>query len=277
MRLAYKVGASISQTSPSLLYGGTTERLGVVSNVTASASTHTWGSWSQVIASTSSELAGLTFVIDGVGNAATNTGQLLRVGIGAAAAEVELCRFAVGGALIVAGVGLGPLVVSIPVYIPRGVRVALSNQAVIASDVARVAVFGHPLTVGMSRQPSTVVSLGTDTATSTGTALTNANTWYEITSSTAQAFQAIAAVPSLSTTGATDTSSPVAFDVGVGASGAEVVIASGFARVTSDEVVCTSGPPILAARHIPAGSRLSARTAASSAGIGMSLIGVPYA
>ena len=278
MSIRGQVGVPVAvRPSPSLLYGGSTVRLTGSVTATASGTIHTWGSWAQVIASTSSDLAGLTFAIDGVGLSATDTSMLLRVGLGAAGAEVELCRFAIGGAFIITGVGLtGGLVVSLPVFIPMGTRIAVSNQALIASDTCRMAVFGHPHTAGMTRPPSRLVSIGTAAATSSGVALAAANTWYEATATTSEPFRAIAAVPSLSGSTTVSDVGNTTWDVGVGASGAEVVVASGSARPVDTEQICTSGPPILAATHIPAGSRLAVRVGATSAGLCMSLIGIPY-
>lgn len=149
-------------------------------NVTASGSTHTKGSYSQLISATTYDWHGFWLYAINTATSAAATDVLLDVAIGAAASEqIILPNWMVGWS---PAVTLGPRRMFVRIFIPRGTRVAARCQALIASDVVNVLVFGCP---GNSGLPGPLFSgcdaYGIDAATSSGTSHTAGNSGAEST------------------------------------------------------------------------------------------------
>lgn len=246
---------------------------GAAFSIAYPATTHTKGSWTQLIASTAANTSLLRFYMQGLAAAATDTATLVDIGIGAAGSETVIVPdLAVGGHSI--------LEINVPVAIPSGSRVALRFQgnrtapAVLSSGVAVFSGDGYQLL------PASVDVLGVTTATSVGTAMSGASgSWVQLIASTETDYQQVIVVPSLSTTDAANIT--VSYELGIGASGSERVIGSQLLRYNSSEAAATSNPifPIpLSGRPVPAGSRLAVRhnIAANPDRYDVCLIGVPY-
>lgn len=247
--------------------------------VTASATTHTVGSWVQLVADTATtETAGLLILYcNNTTAAATDTGMLVDVGTGAAGSEaVRAASLAISQQ--------AAQFTAIPVRIPGATRVAARIQSSVASRTASIggALFATPFS---DRLPLSVDVLGTSTATSVGTAMSGASgTWVEIAASTAKDYQALVIVPSLSDTNS-GANVNVRYDLGVGASGSEVAVASVQWLYTTTPTVGATNivgmPPGLGGvygAYVPAGSRIAVRhnVAANPGRIDACVIGVPY-
>jgi hypothetical protein len=247
--------------------------------VTASATLHTVGSWTQIIADTATtETAGLLmFFANSTTAAATDTGMLLDIGTGAAASEVVRVQ-----SLAISQ--QATCHTAIPIRIPGSTRLAARIQSSVASRTLSggFALFATPFS---DRLPLSVDVIGTSTATSVGTAMSGASgTWVEITAATTKDYQAIVLVPSLSDTNS-GANVNVRYDLGIGASGSEVAVASAqFLYTTTPAVGATNTASIapglggVFGGFVPAGTRVSVRhnIAANPGRLDACVIGVPY-
>lgn len=247
--------------------------------VTASATTHTVGSWTQIIADTATtETAGLLmFFANSTTAAATDTGMLLDIGTGAAASEVVRVQSLAISQQAVCHT-------AIPIRIPGSTRVAARIQSSVTSRTLSggFALFATPFA---DRLPLALDVMGTNTATSVGTAMSGASgTWVEITASTANDYQALVLVPSLSDTNSGGNVN-VRYELGIGASGSEVAVASAqFLYTTTPAVGATNTASIapglggVYGGFVPAGTRVSVRhnIAANPGRLDACVIGVPY-
>jgi hypothetical protein len=245
--------------------------------LTANASAHTKGAWSEVIASTTSNASLMAIKVSGVHQQGTDTATLLDIGTGAASSETAVAsNIAIAGAAIVS-VALVGVLIPIPLKIPSGTRLSARIQSVVTGGKqATVQIF--LLDAGdYATAPTSVDVLGTDTATSAGTALSgSANTWAEVVASTTQAYRAISFAPCM--VGTLSGNISVQYEIGVGASGSEQTFLFSTARFSTEET-CNSAVPSfpIASVALPAGSRLSVRhdnTVAPSRH-GFTLIGIP--
>lgn len=238
---------------------------------TASATPHTKGSWTQVIAATTADVTMLEVQILGTSVAAADSSALLDIGIGAAAAEVVVvANLAAGYRPPASGNSVTPAGgYTIPLFIPAGSRVAVRMQSVAISATATVRVkFG---TAPFSKIPSTsVVTIGANTTTSRGVDLTvtTVNTkaaYTQITAATTEPFDGFM----FGLQGGGDTTlatSTALVDIAVGASGSEVVMINDILVTTgSSETLMVQLPMLSFFRYpVPAGSRLAATVSRAS-------------
>jgi hypothetical protein len=244
--------------------------------VTANTSAHTKGSYSQLIASTASNASLLVVLVGGIHAGNTNTATLVDIATGASGSETDVAaNIAVGGASVASTAPNG-IVIPIPLKVPSGTRLSARIQSVVTGGkTASVTAFLFD-SGDYATAPTTVDVLGTNTATSEGTQLSNtANAWAQIIASTSQAYRAISMVPSLFGNNA-DTRT-VRYEIGVGASGSEAAFGVLNARSTSEETMNSSLPSFsLASASLPTGSRLAVRQDSGvGARYGVTLIGIP--
>ena len=223
--------------------------------VTSSATPHTKGAWSQIIASTGSLTTLLSFVITNVGTSLTDTATLIDIGVGAAGSETVIVpNIAVGSQ----SVGI----FTIPVNIASGQRISVRSQSVVASKTLSIPTreFTAYNAGDDTLTPTTLDTLGTSTATSTGTAMSGSSgTWVEIIASTAQNYSAFAIVPSASDTDIASNSDAI-YEIGVGAAGSEFSFGRIlFTTANTETISMRRNGPYLFGREVPAGSRLSIR------------------
>ena len=235
--------------------------------VTCDTAAHTYGAWSEMVASTSADSDFLVLGAD-VAQASTNTSTLIDVGIGAAGAE----------SVVVAGLAVGGWAassVAIPLKVPAGSRVAYRAQSIVTGGKTlggRCALFD---TGTYASAPTSVDVLGTSTATSTGTFFSSTSTYIEIVASSAAAYSAIIAVPSLSTAGASNGNYTIT--VGTGASGSETNIGDLRGLTDSGEsfrdwYYKTYG---LFSGSYASSTRFAAKSSVGGNGLHICLIGVP--
>jgi hypothetical protein len=237
--------------------------------VTADASVHTKGAWTQLIASTAAA-ADLLFIycINSTTNVATE--GLLDIGIGAAGAETVMVANAIGGQLSNALRNDQIF----PVSIPAGSRVAARLQNVIGSRSANMRI--GLLSSGV-KAPAALDTIGADTAASRGTNMPSANTYVELTASTSQAYRAIVMAPIGATNvGQNHTST---FTLAKGASGSEVELGRAVVRHLVQEICCydVQQVPFVYYGNVPAGTRLAVKQSVASSVRDVILYGVPYA
>jgi hypothetical protein len=239
--------------------------------VTANSSAHTKGAWAQLIASTSADNSFAVVVVNGVAASATNTATLLDFALGASGSETAfISNIAVGGG--------SNLVSGFPIKIPSGSRLSARIQSVVTGGkTASVTTFLYNAG-SYSTAPTALDVIGADTANSKGTSFSGSSgTWVEATSSTSQAYRAVAAVVSIHDADIANANN-LLYTIGVGAAGNEVEFGTLRASVTNAEAASTSEPrPLVFGRVIPAGSRLAVKHAltVNPDRVGFTLIGIP--
>jgi hypothetical protein len=245
---------------------------------TASATPHTAGSWVELSASTSEDANMLLFgVTAATFVSGTNTSTLIQIGIGPAASEVVIVDWFNGGSLNMTAPNAYPFV-PLPVEIPAGSRLVCRVQSLVASKTVDVGVLTWwDDNLGFAA-PKKIVSIGADTATSSGVTLGGIGVWTEIVASTTEPYRALVMSPTLNT--ATAATATIVTDVGIGAAAAEVVIGSATIYSNTTEIIGVAGwyrvPELVVPRFIPQGTRLSCRLATANTGRGMILLGIPY-
>lgn len=251
-----------------------TEIKTATTSITANASAHTKGAWTELIASTSARSNVLVLAVGGVNATGADTALLADIGIGAAGAEAAIIAdVAFGSAL-----AIPPMSVTLPLVIPAGTRISARTQSIVTGGKTcsiYLALYNAP---NPGPTPSAVDVLGTSTLTSAGTPMSGgAGTWVEIAASTSRGYSAVAIVPSASDNAMAAIN--VIYEVGVGAVGSEVAFGSCRTNYNSTETCALWIPmlPTTFGRAIPAGSRLAVRhdIAANPQKYDVTLIGVP--
>lgn len=223
---------------------------------TASATPHTKGPWTTVVASTAANYQLISLQLAAI--VALNTGNgstLLDIGIGGAGSE----------SVIVANLPVGYCALGtrfdIPVAIPSGSRVAVRCQGAVASQtVPAIYSFG----IG-DPAPSSLVTMGANTAASKGVDLSTAaiNTygaWTEIEDSTTVDLAGLlVGMQGAAGTSMNSSNGYVVVQLGVGAAASEVVIHTGMVMVANSAEYYNHLSPHIQAVAIPAGSRIAAR------------------
>lgn len=195
------------------------------------ATINTKGAWIQLVASTGIACNELMLYLLKI---STPANFLIDIGTGAGGAETVLLsniHMSQGGA------GRGGAMVQIPVNIPSGTRIAVRCQSSVASATATImGIINNNLSYG---SPSWT-TYGADTATSRGTQIDPGATshtkgaWVELTASSVAAKRVVLALGNQANS--TESSASYLFDIGTGAGGAEVVVASNLpAKTTAAE------------------------------------------
>lgn len=249
---------------PAIVVDGsdTTTSLRARASLTTGAA-NTKGSWSQVIAATTSEINMIYLSLTaGTFASATNTSCLVDIGIGAAASEV----------VIVPNIALGYRVITLntcfyafPVNIPLGSRVAVRGQGAEASKGIAVEMTFAQLPNGR-KAPTSIIDMGTDTATSKGVTVSNPGSnntkgsWTQIIAATAEPFDALIVGAQGAAGTAFTASGEGLVDIGYGASGAEVKLVENLKIQSSvSEQIHLIPHPLIIPCRLPAGTRLAAR------------------
>lgn len=273
------------QVSPSVLEASQSSTSSDGTTVTASGTTHTKGSYAQLIASTSRPSYGITIVIHNVGVASTNARMLVDIAIGAAASEqVIIPNLLAGNASAWNAASNGGTCYHFPIAIPSGVRISARCQASTASDTCNIIVWLHQartapgLWVGQR-----VTAYGVNTGTSTGTAHTPGSTnsyatATQITSSTTNPIRYMQVGIDLASD-TTGTSMRGMFRIGLGATPDYIIQHVPFGESTTVESMDTRvGNQILSRMgfSIPAASdvRLSAMVSGTGESRGWAIYGV---
>lgn len=147
--------------------------------LTASATPHAKGAYSQIIASTAYDVHGFWVTFGGSTTSNTRTDQMMDIAIGAATETVILPEFLTGWR---AAQSTGPQSVFFPFFIAKGTRIVARLQSLIASDTLDTM---FTLIYGSGPRPEGLFSradaYGTAAASSGGTSHTPGNTGAEST------------------------------------------------------------------------------------------------
>lgn len=248
------------------------------------------GAWVQFVANnviSASETINALY-IRAVGNnqvAGENANMLLDIGIGASGSEVVVVSgISVGGGANSGGAGP---VLPIAIKIAGATRIAfrvrgaltvtryLTIQNVIVSGQIANSAFSHQL-------PTTLTVLGTDAATSAGTALSGVSgTFTEIIASTTEDYQAITVVPSANGINNTGVQAYFTLSLATGAAGQETVVAYSWGSIVASGAIYPvdmTASTTMFGGLIPAGTRLSVshNLPTLPARMATCVIGVPF-
>lgn len=163
--------------------------------VTASGSTNTKGSWTQLIASTDFEVHGITLAVLNNNTAGAQVNMLIDIGVGGAGSEVVRVAN-----LMISGQSPSSLPVRevfLPIFVPKGARISARCQSNVASKTAVVAIWAH----GGGDGPAWPVfqgaeMIGADTSTSRGVSHTTGvsntfSSWANLGSPSSRPFKAV--------------------------------------------------------------------------------------
>jgi hypothetical protein len=246
--------------------------------LTASGSTHTKGSWTEVIAATTGEANVIDIFYEGWNVSAAIGSNLLDIGIGAAASEVAIVSNVSLGASEFGGTA------RFYVTVPKGSRLSLRVQSSTGSNSGSITLVTC-LDPSIVTSP-TVITIGADTATSRGVDLTAPGSldtmaaWTQITAATAEPIAALTCSFGWASAPATAAGQYAFMQLGYGASGSEVALpgAWGMATASSAEgfqtTLCGGAGHLayIAPARLPAGTRLVARYQRSNAGLSVSAV-----
>lgn len=227
--------------------------------ITASATPHTKGSWTQLVANTGARSLGILVQLDNTAGSNTNTSMLLDIGMGAAGAEQVIIPDLAAGFILPQATSAALRTYVFPLFIPAGVRLAARCQAVIASDTVAcgIQLFQRPVLPGFVG--SRVTAYGVDAANSRGvSATTGATSAYgtaaTLSASTANPIKYMqAGLQAAGRSALTDLR--VYADIRIGASASIAGPLVGFADTGTESVDLTAGNRILQGRSfgLPAG------------------------
>lgn len=240
--------------------------------VTASATAHTKGSWVQLVASTSANSSAI-YIETSAWNNGFDTSCLLDIGTGASGSETALIsNVAIGGSRTVIGIGYHGFIV--PIQVPSGTRISARIQHLAGSSTSAVLVelrnYGD-----YAQAPTSVDTIGVDTATSEGTNFAATSTYVQLAASTSRAYRAIVMLPNVSGNAISNVETP--FTLARGASGAETEIATRYYEYTNAESVSMVDDALVPA-VVPSNTRLAVRFTGPVSNIsqyGVCLIGIP--
>jgi hypothetical protein len=239
--------------------------------VTGSATPNTPGSWTTLIASTPFAVSDMTLYTAAVTNtSAADSSTLVDIAVGASGSEQ----------VVVAGLPLGFISdttrsVPLPLRVPSGARISARVQGAQASKAVSLGLIVTGSSGGWAGVESaySAVSYGVNTGTSTGTALTGGGTantksaWTEISSATSARHRLLLAIPTGVAGNTNMTGCTYLYDIGIGASGSEVVlIPDMFAGISSLEALNQTVNRAVRC-DIPSGTRLAARQQCSASGL----------
>jgi hypothetical protein len=141
--------------------------------ITASATPHTKGSPTQLIAATAYDTFGIIIVISDTAVTSANTRTLVDIMTGAGGSEVTLIPNLLASQIgASAAASAGSCAYFFPLYIPAGTRISARSQALAASDTAYVAITLLQHQIPGKWYGQRVTAYGPNTSTSTGVAHT---------------------------------------------------------------------------------------------------------
>lgn len=237
--------------------------------VTASATPHTKGSYTELIASTGFEACWIEIGFGEVRNSGVDTATLVDIAIGAAASEqviipnLNACAATTNITLAIPSVRY-----HFPLLIPAGERISARSQALAVSDTVRVSVklYGAPTEPVWAGQQ--VIDYGTNLAASRGVSVAAGlsaaeGSWTEIVSATTQDHSYLIAGVGMAGDISHQESSNL-IDLGIGAA-TEVAIAEDFPFLMTASEALVYPFPAYAWSRIPSGTRLVARISSHQA------------
>ncbi len=246
---------------------------------TASGTPHTVGSYTEIVSALAQDVSGVYVQITtATSTSAADSSSLINIAIGGAGSEV----------VVVPNIGIGYKATAnltglfIPIRISRGTRVAFNAQSVVGSKTIAARFTFVTDKRKISASPTQIDTYEANTATSAGVTVSNpgaGNTkgsYTEIIASTDRPYQGLF----ISIQGAQSTaisSGNILVDVAIGSAGNEINIIDNLQCVTTTGESVDPITPSTIMRHIPAGTRISARFQRSvTAALDLIIHGIPY-
>lgn len=250
-------------------------------SATAAGTSHTKGSWVEIVASTTEDAVSLAMNTSAaIAANATDTRCLVDIGIGSAGSEV----------VVIPDIAVGNKFYSIagwlfPIFIPKGTRVAFRSQHAQASNTNSFRFRLGRASAQSIRPASYCVNMGANTSTSSGVVSTwggaphTKGSWSEITSAAPEPLSGLQVCVDHNGVGVASNGS-VLIDIGVGSAGSETVIASNMFYVTgaSEWIDNFGGGLAYIPARIPTGQRIAVRhqsSVSNASTLGVVLIGIP--
>jgi hypothetical protein len=245
--------------------------------VTASGSTHTKGSYAELVAAMTFHATCVRVIIS---PGTSHTGYLVDLAAGAAGSEQVIAS----NLLMESRIGT-VAVYELPIHLPAGARLAARCQSATSAGVCYVSAVLSSAPWGVHVPLSRVLTLGANTATSLatlsldpGAAANTKGAWGQVVASTDVPIRAL--IPVVLNGNAAYSDADWLIDIGVGAAAAEVVLVPNLpagSSAAADLVTPSTWPPIPV--DVPAGTRIAARsqcsiTDASDRKFSFALIGV---
>lgn len=228
--------------------------------------------WSQMIASTTYPSYGFWIQVLNGATTALQFSYLVDIGIGAAGSEVVLLPNFIATPSIIVGQTAGSVIHFIPLFIPKGTRVAMRAQCNATGTAINAIIFTNPNPI--PRLYMGAVAHGVNTGTSAPTAITEGtgstfSSWTSIGSTTTREFKAIQCfVGQAADTTHQTTGCQVEFGY------SSTALGRYFYAKTNDETVHSIFPGQPAYASIPTGTQLQARCrAGTSDSIGFMIMG----
>ena len=281
---------SVRQSQPVPFFDGSALTL-LASNTTqvntrSGGTANAVGAWTELLAASataSTDTIAMLFLSNIAGSALTSADNstLIDIGVGASGSESAIISdVAIGGLSTQAA-----LLLALPVRIAGNTRIAFRSRCATLSRGNQRSVAFHAFSSPFAdRIPTSLDTLGSSQATSSGTAMSGASgSWVQITAATTRDYQALILIPSgaANFTGGSTTTNRL--DLGIGAAGSEVAISSvvtdvGGANGFINPAYGLPGLVGVCGRAIPAGTRIAVRhdRASNPSWLAACVIGVPY-
>lgn len=230
----------------------------VTAQGTLTSGTNDYGSWTELVSSTTADWYGFKLVAPTtaetqyVGNA--NTPGIIDIGTGGAGAEVAiLAGFDASGKN---ARDHRPMLIDAPyLFIPRGSRIAARFSSSTSSRTNQVRIGGYkPAYPGLV--PAARKAFAETTITSQHGVSVAASSWVQVVAATSRPYSGLIVGWGINSNNLTTTA--VAFDIGIGASGVESVIWSENGGSFNDERIMLPASTFIPV-VVPAGSRIVAR------------------
>lgn len=230
--------------------------------ITTSATAHTKGTWASLLDPVDFDTHWVVISIHATNAAATQTDTLIDIGIGPSGGgseQVILPNLLAGWK---SGLG-GAHMISLPLYIPKGVRISGRGQSIQTSKTVRTGIF---LYGGAANSPwgtfRRADDYGTSTSTSSGTVLDppttgagNESAWTSIGGTTSKPYGGV--LLGIGGTGADTTTTSIAYHIEVGYS--STTLGEYWTRGDTGEFFHPLVPSLPIFTPIPTGTQLQAR------------------
>jgi hypothetical protein len=238
-------------------------------NCTASGTANVKGAWSQCFSSVPFDVSGFAFMLEYIYNANAISVVLFDIGVGASGSEIVVVpNLQVGSTYQSGPIRASDRTPFIPFSIPAGSRIAMRAQSSYPSDFLQGSLMVQARTA--STPPGfhrcTDYGVGTDRGVQTNAAAADTKgSWTEVTASTTARHRALLLNAICFSGGSND----FHVDIGIGASGSEVVLVPDI-QITHgggiSSIYARNHWPELFYVDLPAGTRLAVRQAAQIVG-----------
>lgn len=275
-RVSTSVGRWLNQQPNAIPYSAPLVANASNVTITASVSAHTYGAWTELVASLTQDTQMLGVYVNLGRINGTNTASIISFGFGSSGSETEFAAFACGSIGDGSVASANGIFVQLPISLPSGTRIAARLQSIITTPKTCI-IQG---VVSFAAQPydfvganKTLDSLGLNLAGSTGTDIAASGVYSEIVASTSQAYRGLVLIPSMAIA-ASGAIQPI-MTVAVGSAGSEVDLGSITFNTSAGESL-SSQPSFFIPAFVPQGSRIAVKQNNAATYLDATVIGVPF-